>query len=50
MMAEPKPTVKSVLQEMIANARDNGYPYHVEALCDALDRLIEEGLVEVNND
>ncbi|WP_020194354.1 hypothetical protein [Vibrio owensii] len=38
-------TVESTISEMAANARENGYPEHVEALQQALDRLNEEGLI-----
>ncbi|HCH1893826.1 TPA: hypothetical protein NKR04_002332 [Vibrio parahaemolyticus] len=40
-------TVQAALEEMISNARDNGYPHHVEALCEALDRLRDNGLIPV---
>lgn len=40
-------TVQAALEEMISNARYNGYPHHVEALCEALDRLRDNGLIPV---
>ena len=38
-------TVESTLMDMANNARENGYPQHVEALQDAVDRLREDGLI-----
>lgn len=38
-------TVESTLTQMANNARENGYPEHVEALQDAVDRLREDGLI-----
>lgn len=38
-------TVESTLIQMANNARENGYPDHVEALQEAVDRLREDGLI-----